>query len=344
MTVLLIDWLGRGGIAQVTEAWAMELRAGEVETAIVTRPGRELGQGTVAVRPLPARRNRLVAHQALVRAAIEAIHELRPTAVVLQNHVIPPVEAAVDGAARRAGARVVRVVHDHRLHSRWAGTQLGLRRLLQQADVLLAHTSFVGDQVAAVVGRKVELLPHPVQVGVLAHERAPLPEALAGDGNLALHFGVVHRGYKGTGTIVDLAGSGVPGWRIGVLGAGAPEGDGLLTVAGFAPPGVLAAAVTASAACLLPYRFATQSGAIVLAQALGAVPIATAVGGLIEQIDHGRTGLLVPAGAEASSWRGALEVLDDEKERSRLAAEASDEVWANHRRFGERIRAIVAGA
>lgn len=342
MTVLLVDWLGRGGIAQMTETWAMELEAGGVQTAIVTRPGRELGQGSVSVRDVADRRNRLLAHATLVGAAVQAVQELRPTAVVLQNHVLPPLEAAVDRAARRAGAVVVRVVHDNRLHSRWAGTQIGVRRLLQRADILLAHTRYVGDRVAADVGRGVEVIPLPVQVGVLAHEVCPLPGALQGAGNLALHFGVVHRGYKGTDVIVKLAEQGVRGWRLGVVGAGAPTAPGLATVPGFVDPGVLVAAVRASAASMLPYRFATQSGAVVLAQALGSVPIASAVGGLPEQIEDGKTGILLPAGADVGAWRAALASLDESARRG-LAARAVEHVWAAHARFSRRILEIASG-
>ena len=342
MTVLLVDWLGRGGIAQMTETWAMELQAGGVQTAIVTRPGRELGEGSISVRDVAERRNRLLAHATLVRAAVQAVHELRPTAVVLQNHVLPPLEAAVDRAARRAGALVVRVVHDNRLHSRWAGTQVGVRRLLQRADILLAHTRYVGDRVAADVGRDVEVIPLPVQVGVLAHEVCPLPGAFQGAGNLALHFGVVHRGYKGTDVIVKLAEQAIPGWRLGVLGAGAPTAPGLATVPGFVAPGVLVAAVRASAASMLPYRFATQSGAVVLAQALGSVPIASAVGGLPEQIEDGRTGILLPQGADVDAWRAALASLDDSARRG-LAERAVEHVWAAHARFSGRILEIASG-
>lgn len=344
MTILLVDWLGRGGIAQVTEAWAIELAAGGLKTVVVTRPGRELGQGTVAVHPVAARRNRFLAHAGLVRATIEVIHEQRPETVVLQNHLIPPLEAAVDRAARQAGSRVVRVVHDHRLHTWRAGTQLGLGKLLRRADLVLAHSHYVGDRVAAQIGRAVEVLPLPIQVGVLAHERGLVAPDLVGAGPLALHFGVVRREYKGAETIIGLAAAGVNGWRIGVVGIGAPVGPGLATVAGYVAPGVLAAAVNASAACLLPYRFATQSGAIVLAQALGSVPIATAVGGLVEQIEDGRTGLLLPPDAPLSAWRQALERLSDEPERRTLAAEAAVHAWEQHRRFSQRIQAIVAGA
>jgi len=342
VTVLLVDWLGRGGIAQMTETWAIELQSAGVEAAIVTRPGRELGDGSVSVRHVPDRRNRLLAHATLVRAAVQAVHELRPTAVVLQNHLIPPMEAAVDRAARRTGAAVVRVVHDHRLHSRWAGTQIGVRGLLQRAEIVLAHTHFVGDLVAAEIGRHVEVIPLPVQVGVLAHGVRPVPEALRGSGNLALHFGVVHRGYKGTSVIVELAERGVPGWRLGVLGAGAPTGPGLATVPGFVAPGVLVAAVRAAAASLLPYRFATQSGAVVLAQALGSVPIATAVGGLPEQIEDGKTGILLPAEADLSGWQEALARLDGTT-RCRLAERAIEHVWAAHRRFSRRVVEIAGG-
>lgn len=340
MTVLLVDWLGRGGIAQMTEAWAIELRAAGVDTAIVTRPGRELGQGSVPVRYVPDRRTRLLAHVALVKAAVAAICELRPSAVVLQNHVIPPVEAMVDRAARRLGSAVVRVVHDHRLHSRWAGTQIGVHGLLQRADLLLAHTEYVGEQVAAAVGREVEILPLPVQVGVLAHDVPPVPERLLGPGDLALHFGVVHREYKGTDVILALAAGGVPGWRLGVVGSGAPVAPGLATVEGFVAPGVLVAAVGASAASLLPYRFATQSGAIVLAQALGSVPIANAVGGLSEQISDGRTGILLPPNAGVGAWQDALSSLD-EPTRQGIADRAAAHVWAAHGRFCARIAEIV---
>lgn len=340
MTVLLVDWLGRGGIAQMTEAWAIELRAGGVEAEVVTRPGRELGKGSVAVRHVADRRNRLAAHTTLVRAAVQAIHELRPSAVVLQNHVLPPIEAAVDRAARSVGATVVRVVHDHRLHSRWAGTQVGVRRLLQRSDIVLAHTRFVGDRVARNIGRAVEVIPLPVQVGVLAHPVAPVPVSLLGEPNLALHFGVVHRGYKGTDTIMELAELGVPGWRLGVVGAGAPTGPGVATIPGFVDPGVLVASVKESAASLLPYRFATQSGAVVLAQALGSVPIATAVGGLPEQIEDGKTGILLPPGAPAERWCEALTSLDATT-RHGLAERAVEHVWAAHAQFSGRILEIA---
>src|SRR5206468_3279445 len=44
-----------------------------------------------------------------------------------------------------------------------------------------------------------------------------------------------------------------------------------------------------------PYRSSTQSGALQVAYTFGRPVIATAVGGLPEAVEHGRSGFLVPA-------------------------------------------------
>ena len=38
MSVVIVDWLGRGGIAQTTEAWVLELAGRNVDAVAVTRP------------------------------------------------------------------------------------------------------------------------------------------------------------------------------------------------------------------------------------------------------------------------------------------------------------------
>jgi glycosyltransferase involved in cell wall biosynthesis len=45
-----------------------------------------------------------------------------------------------------------------------------------------------------------------------------------------------------------------------------------------------------------PYRDATQSGVVLTAYAFGVPVVVSAVGGLIEYVEHGRTGLVVPPG------------------------------------------------
>lgn len=129
MTTVLVDWLGRGGIAQTTEAWARELASNGTDVVVVTREGRELAAAPVPIVTSPARRGRIATHRDLATAAARAIEEHRPGVVVVANYLIPPLELPVYEAARRVGARVVLVIHDHRLHSRLAGTWVGMRRL-----------------------------------------------------------------------------------------------------------------------------------------------------------------------------------------------------------------------
>jgi glycosyltransferase involved in cell wall biosynthesis len=46
--------------------------------------------------------------------------------------------------------------------------------------------------------------------------------------------------------------------------------------------------------CIVPYRSASQSGVVPMAQYAGLPVVATPVGGLVEQVAHGVTGLIVP--------------------------------------------------
>lgn len=331
--ILMVDWLGRGGIAQCTEAWALGLAERGADVAIVTRPGRELSGRSVPVIEGPTARGAAAEHIALVRTAARAIRDLRPSVVVVSNYLFPSAERLVTSAASRSGAKVVFVVHNARPHSGRSGTALGLHRMLQRADVVVAMSEFVADQVAVDRRDAVELVPHPVPVGMLDRLDDGRMLVEKPDEALALHFGVVKRSYKGTRTMLDLAAHGVDGWRLAIVGNGAPErARGVLTVPGFAAANDLALTVKRSDATLLPYRSASQSGAVVLSQALGTLPVASAVGGIPEQIEHGVTGILVRAGADVGEWRSALAGLRDGDVRDALGAQAREQVWASHAR------------
>lgn len=333
-SVVLVDWLGRGGIAQTTEAWAIELVASGVDVIVVTRPAREIVAPAGRVVTAAERLSRIAAHRAVVDKAAEVIRDIAPDVVVVQNYVLAALERPVFRAARSAGSRVVVVVHDHVLHSRLAGSRRGLRGSLRTADAVVAHTRFVAGSLESWTGRTdVVTIPHPVPVGLLAHPSGPDVVGDVGVPFLATHFGVLKRGYKGTSTVVELARRGVPGWCFALLGVGAPNVPGVQVVPRFLEPGELTAAVSRSAAVLLPYRFATQSGAVVLAQTLGAVPVASAVGGIPEQIDDGATGRLVPRNADVDDWSRTLLEISDDEVRAQMAAAARDAVWSGHRRF-----------
>lgn len=343
MSVVLVDWLGRGGIAQTSEAWAIELRSAGVDTVVVTRPARELGSGAIQVEGAPAHGARLAAHRSVAQEAARQILERHPDVVVVQNYVAPILEGPVYAAARHVGARVVIVVHDHRLHTARAGTRVGLRRELRRADAVIAHTRYVAEGVIAYSGRTdVLTVPHPVQVGMLRHEpeHVEVPdEALRSAGT----FGVLKRAYKGSSVVERLAGSGVEGWAFLAVGAGAPEHvHGMTTLPGYASPGRLISAVSATDVTLAPYTHATQSGVVVLAHVLGSVPIASAVGGLPEQIEDGVDGLLVAPEAPIEVWRHAMLDLSDDDRRKAMAVAGEARAWRDHDEFASRIVAVVS--
>lgn len=338
--VVLVDWLGRGGIAQTTEVWNVELEGSGIPCVIASRRGREL-RASQPIKRQPSR-SRLVQHAQVVHDATRLIAERRPSTVIIQNHVLPPLEAAVDRAARRYGARVVRVVHDHVLHSRAAGTQIGLASALREADVVVAHSDFVAESLRRRLDRSIEVLPLPVYLGMRA-DPSQLPEELVGVQPLAMQFGVVHRGYKGTDVTRALAATGVSPWRFAIMGAGAGGGEGLVTIDRYVDSAGFAAAVAASSVSLFPYRSATQSGGVSLAQSLGSVVVATAVGGLPEQVSDGVTGRLVTPNAPTRAWRAVLEELSDPEVRARMADAARLKVLADHEQFRRGAIRIARG-
>jgi hypothetical protein len=325
VTVMLVDWLGRGGIAQTTEAWVHELGACGHDLCVVTRGGRELGEVpeqaarvdvVEATGPLA-----IAAHRAVVAAGADAIRARHPQCVVIQNYVIPALEEPLWRAARETGARIVFVVHDHRPHSMVSGFRVGLRPALGRADVVVAHSDHVGTAVTRMARRAVELVPHPMQVGMLGRPggRAAFT---AGHLLLGVHFGTLQRHYKGSDIVANLAGT-VPGWQVGAVGTGAPRARrGLETHPGWISSPDLVATVAAADAAILPYRRATQSGAVVLAQAVD--------------------GMLLEPNARDEQWRAALGELTDDEYRKKLATSARARVEAAHLAFARAVQHLVS--
>lgn len=343
MSVVIVDWLGRGGIAQCSEAWAVAAVGFGEDVTVVTRPSRELA-------PLaPARTvfsgagsNSVASHRALVATARHHILSAAPDVVVIQNYVLPLLERPVYDAAKAVGARLVVVVHDHRLHALTAGSRVGLRGLLRLADVAITHSNFVRERVEEHAGcSDTVVMAHPAQVGMIDAARPSFGESLP-TGRLAVHFGVVRRRYKGTETVLRLARRGVPDWTFLVAGSGAPLDPAVVTIPGFLEPARLVEVVSRSDCAVLPYRYASQSGAVALAQVLGCVPIASAVGGIPEQITDRVTGLLIPKSAPIDAWTEAIEFLGSDGDRKRIADAGRAIAWERHAMFvtsvGELIR------
>ena len=340
---LLVDWLGRGGIAQATEAWAIELGSHGHVVEVVTRPGRELGTGQVPVVTGRERKGRFAAHVAVVNAAARRIRDLRPDWVVVQNYVIPPLERPVFSAARAVGAKVAVVVHDGRLHTWREGMMVGQACALRVADAIVVHTEYVAARVRLDTRRSdVTIVPMPIPLGMLSHSgtKPAMLDQRAGT-RWCGHFGIVRRRYKGTEVVEQLGREGVDGWQLAVFGTGARSGTGLHILSGFLEPGDLVAAVSATDVTLAPYTHATQSAVVVLAHVLGSVPVASAVGGIPEQIDDGADGLLIEPHPDIAPWRQALNRLRDDDYRKELAVAGVTRVWADHAEFIARITGLL---
>ena len=232
------------------------------------------------------------------------IRDRRPDTVVVQNYVLPALEGPVFDAVRETGARLVIVVHDHRLHTWKAGTRAGFAKRLQSADVVVAHTNFVAEGVRAHAGRAdVRVIPLPVQVGMLRRgtrtRRSRIPVRCWPATSECC--GAPTRVPTRSGRSRSTASTAGRSWRWAPARRSSyPESNRSTATS---TPRASLRLLAEMDAIVLPYRFATQSGVTVLGQALGAVPIASAVGGLPEQIEDGVDGLLVhPTRRSTPGW------------------------------------------
>lgn len=308
--VVIVDWLGRGGIAQTTEAWRRIGVDAGMDVRVISRPSEAIvGEVTVPKR-FPGLPGAVDAHARLVRATQNVINTWRPHVMYLQNYWIPSLELMAVRTALSAGCSVVLALHNHKPHALRAGTAVGLRKLLRSVEVTICHSNYVAEMLDGAGSERPMTIDHPIQLGILDQPAAPIPEIRnqADDRPIAVLFGVLSRSYKGASETNRLGPLIRENWQLVAAGVGAgkvQEAD--VTVDRYMTEGELRWLVEASSVTLLPYRAATQSGAVVLGQRLGAPPVATQVGGIAEQISHRSTGLLMPPEADAAEWASALE-------------------------------------
>lgn len=304
--LVLVDWLPRGGIAQTTAAWRDVARRAGLDVVVVSRAGSE-HEPDVAVAPrLPGKAGAVEAHLRLVRRATEVVRDLRPATVYVQHTWAPLLERPLLAAARAAGSRTVLAVHNARPHHRLVGgLRTGLRRLVAEADAVVVHSRHVQAQLDTA---DATLVPLPEHATITRAEPVPVAGLAPRGLRRAVSFGVLRRGYKGVADLGALAAGLGPGWEVVGAGVGADRvGPGVRAHAAYLDPGELRWLVESADVVVLPYREASQSGAVSVAQSLGVPPVASAVGGIPEQVDDGRTGVLVPAGVGAAAWVEAVE-------------------------------------
>jgi glycosyltransferase involved in cell wall biosynthesis len=337
--ILLWYWGRRGGGAHFTLCLGRALAARSAGLALsVSRQGDMIE----AFRAMPVPRHEvdtyasmlgfaagLLRVRALTRELVSFAQKQRVDVVVsAMAHLWTPLVAP---ALARAGIAYVPVVHDSVQHpgdtdSFW---EWRLRRELGATRAAVALSDCVAESILA---RRPGLPVIRLALGALA------PLGTAGAVGVAktsdvMFFGRI-RTYKGLDLLRDawrMVVRAHPGATLRVVGQGDIDraAPGLRALPGVTlePRWVgdeeMAPLLASARSVVFPYRQASQSGVVPLALSLGVPAVATAVGGLAEQVCDGVSGLVVPP--EPGALAAALTRMLDPATHARLAAGASAE-------------------
>ncbi len=334
MRILLWYWGRRGGGAQYTLGLAQALsRRADVTLALSVSANGELlddfhavgvpcdavptydsAAGFAATLPaIPLRARRLVTQARAFRAD-----------VVLSGmtHLWTPLVAP---RLARAGLAYVPVVHDAAPHPGDPGA-LWDWRLDRELDAARAAIVLSDAVAAALAARRPALRQIRLDLpALLAAPPAPPPRPAGG--TRFLFFGRI-RAYKGLDLLRDAHARLLathPDASLRVVGEGDAEalapGLSALPNVTVEPRWVAEADMPAllleADVLVLPYREASQSGVVAMAAALGVPVVASAVGGLSEQVLDGQTGLL--AAPDPPALAAAMARMTDPALRARLA-------------------------
>jgi glycosyltransferase involved in cell wall biosynthesis len=182
------------------------------------------------------------------------------------------------------------------------------RPVLRRARVVLAASNALADAARGLGAREVRIVPSGVAIP--EHVGAPEePPHVLFVGRLSAEKGILELVEAARGLPLRIVGDGP--LRAQVPGA-----------VGFVPPGALGPWYERAAVVAVPSRREGYGVVAREAMAWGRPVVAGAVGGLLDAVDDGETGLLVPAG-DAAALRVALErLLGDDDLRTRLGSAA----------------------
>lgn len=244
----------------------------------------------------------------------------------LRAAAVPPFMAAFAAAARRA-ARDADLVHAHWLPSGLAamatrkpfvvqlwGTDVELARraprvaraILRRAEAVVCPSTALAGDATRLGARQIEIVPSGVDIPEEIGEEAEPPEILYA-GRLSPEKGVLELLQAAKGMNLVIAGD-------GPLRAQVPM------ALGFVPPAELAELYARAAVVACPSHREGFGVACLEAMAHGRPVVAGAVGGLLDLVVSGETGILVQP-ANAPALRAALQrLLDDPALRRRMGA------------------------
>lgn len=255
------------------------------------------------------------------------------------------------GAIRAAGARYLVTVHDTLLRpgGHHPAQQWLLDREVRRADGIVVLTRHVASVLTGKLGidpERIAVAPHGPFTS-LVPEAEPTPAAPS----RLLFFGRILP-YKGLDLLLDafdLLRARRPDLTLAIRGHGdaGPLAGRIAGTPGvefdnrYIPDPDVPCVLGAADLVVLPYRQASQSGVVALAQPAGLPVVTTPVGGLAEQIRHEETGLVAGA-ATAPALAEAIERLLEDRDLYRRCAanirRSGDGAWS---RAAERIAGLA---
>jgi glycosyltransferase involved in cell wall biosynthesis len=368
MRILLWYWGRKGGGAQFTLELARALAADpDVSLALSISRWGDLSSAFAALgvpcdqidtyrtkAEFVARLPRV--HAAAARLVRQARAFQADVVVSTMPHLWTPLAAE---ALRRACIKYVPIIHDAHPHPGDPSLLWGWRMRMDLNAAFAAIT--LTKAVAAVLRAEypsLAVLSVPLGAHLPPHLLNSRPRSLSQDGVTILSFGRIAR-YKGLDLLRDafqLLLQRREDVRLRIVGDGDPEKEapGIARlprveidnrwVAEEEIPDVFASAHVA----VLTFREASQSGVLPIAHAFGLPVVATAVGGIPEQVRNGLDGILTSPHPEAIA--DALDYITRPEELARfksaaMARSRSLTDWSQHRReFLNAIRALGVDA
>jgi glycosyltransferase involved in cell wall biosynthesis len=330
--LMLAYWGGSGGLPKLTLDLARHAAAQDsIHCTFSLSNSNELiedyaflGDGLFAIQTFKSKWRVLVDSKSVIDLRIRLSEQFRrhntKAFVSLMSHVWSPLVAPV---IRKAGVRHVVVVHDADPHpgDRYALVNRWLLREATGADHVITLSKFVAQRLTAAHGisaRKISTLFHPdLDYSALGSAKDDKHDALR-----ILFMGRLLP-YKGLGLLVDavesLRGQGIL-LELGVYGRGEIEPRTSQKLSELSAKVMnnwishkdLAQVLAAYDVVAAPHTEASQSGVVSAAFGAGVPVIATPVGGLVEQVTPGVTGIIAEA-ATSDALARAIRMLAEDR-------------------------------
>ena len=270
----------------------------------------------------------------------------RPQIIHYQSFLkFPAAESILLKLQKRAGAKMVLTAHDWLPHSRRFYHAALYRRVYRLFDRIIVHSPaglrFLSGELG-VEPRKLSVIPHG-HYGFFSTDRkltaAAARELLGLDQERFwfLFFGRIdpHKGLDIALRALAATEECGPGKPPGLVIAGDPGAfslepyrrliatlgleDRVIMHPGHVPVEEIQVYFQAADAVVLPYRESSTSGIAHVAMGFDKPVVATAVGGLVDVVEDGATGLLVPAGDEKGLAQAMNRLANNTETRTRLA-------------------------